>query len=32
MFMDYLSTAWGFFRLRMEERPPGMEGSREYIE
>jgi hypothetical protein len=27
-----VATAWRVLRLRMEERPPGMEGSCEYIE
>jgi hypothetical protein len=27
-----VTTAWRVLGLRMEERPPGMEGSCEYIE
>jgi hypothetical protein len=27
-----VTTAWRFLRLRMEERPPDMEGNCEYIE
>jgi hypothetical protein len=27
-----VTTAWRVLRLRMEERPPDMEGSCEYIE
>jgi hypothetical protein len=27
-----VTTAWRVLRLRMEERPPGMEGSCEYFE
>jgi hypothetical protein len=27
-----VTTAWGVLRLRMEERPPVMEGSCEYME